>query len=88
MNRHGYVQWRSLIYGGEASVYKYLWSKVLAMDMFDTAFRANPFDGAAGRRYRHMVLEKGASQDEMKTLIDFLGRKPSSEAYFRDLGLV
>jgi metallopeptidase MepB len=40
-----------------------------------------------GRRYRHMVLEKGGSQDEMKTLVDFLGRKPSSDAFYRELGL-
>jgi len=40
-----------------------------------------------GRRYRHMVLEKGGSQDEMKTLEDFLGRKPSTEAFYRELGL-
>ena len=57
------------------------------MDMFDTAFRADTLDSTAGRRYRHMVLEKGASQDEMKTLTDFLGREASSAAYFRDLGL-
>jgi metallopeptidase MepB len=30
---------------------------------------------AAGRRYRYQVLEKGGSQDEMKTLTEFLGRE-------------
>ena len=40
-----------------------------------------------GRRYRHMVLEKGGSQDEMKTLQDFLGRPPSTEAFYRELGI-
>jgi hypothetical protein len=29
---------------------------------------------------RHVVLEKGGSQDEMKTL-EFLGRKPSTNAF-------
>jgi len=29
-----------------------------------------------GRRYRKVVLEKGWSQDEMKTLKEFLGREP------------
>jgi metallopeptidase MepB len=85
--RHGYVRWRNLMHPGEVSMYSYMWSKVHAMDMFDAAFQANPMDGVAGRRYRHMVLEKGGSQDEMKTLTDFLGREPSSEAYFRDLNL-
>ena len=40
----------------------------------------------AGRRYRKMVLEKGGAQDEMSTLQQFLGREPSSEPFFRDLG--
>lgn len=34
-----------------------------------------------------MVLEKGGSQDEMKTLEDFLGRRSSTEAFYRELGL-
>lgn len=68
-------------------MYNYLWSNTHAMDMFDTAFKQDPMDGKQGRRYRHMVLEKGGSQDEMKTLTDFLGREPRSAAFFKDLGL-
>jgi metallopeptidase MepB len=34
-----------------------------------------------------MVLEKGGSQEEMKTLEDFLGRKPSSDAFYQESGL-
>lgn len=44
-------------------------------------------DGVQGRRYRHTVLEKGGSQDEMETLKNFLGREPNSDAFFEDLGL-
>ena len=40
-----------------------------------------------GRRYRHAVLEKGGSQEEMTTLEQFLGRKPSTEAFYREMGL-
>lgn len=68
-------------------MYGYLWSKVLAMDMFDAFFKQDPMDGKVGRRYRHLVLEKGASQDEMETLVQFLGRKPTTEAFYRSLGL-
>lgn len=42
---------------------------------------------AAGRRYRYQVLEKGGSQDEMQTLTEFLGREPSTDAFYKDLGL-
>ena len=55
--------------------------------MFDSVFKKDPLDDKAGRRYRHMVLEKGGSQDEMETLAQFLGRKPTSEAFYKSLGL-
>jgi len=44
-------------------------------------------DGKEGRRYRRTVLEKGGSMDEMKFLKEFLGREPSTEAFYRELGL-
>jgi metallopeptidase MepB len=56
--------------------------------MFYTAFKLDPMNPKEGRRYRHTVLEKGGSQDEMKTLIDFLGREPKTEAFYKELGLV
>jgi metallopeptidase MepB len=40
-----------------------------------------------GRRYRHSVLEKGGSQDELLTLTEFLGRKPNPDAFYRELGV-
>jgi metallopeptidase MepB len=55
--------------------------------MFHTVFAQDPTNAREGRRYRHMVLEKGGSQDEMKTLEDFLGRPPSTEAFYKELGL-
>jgi metallopeptidase MepB len=55
--------------------------------MFHTVFAQDPMNRKEGRRYRHMVLEKGGSQDEMKTLENFLCRKPSSDAFYRELGL-
>ncbi|CAK7220130.1 metalloendopeptidase [Sporothrix curviconia] len=76
-----------LIGGYDAGYYGYLYSQVYSTDMFYTVFKANPMDGAEGRRYRHMVLEKGGSQDEMKTLEQFLGRKPNGEAFYKDLGI-
>jgi metallopeptidase MepB len=55
--------------------------------MFNSVFKADPMNAAEGRRYRHMVLEKGGSQDEMKTLVDFLGREPKMDAFYEELGL-
>ena len=55
--------------------------------MFHSVFAKDPMNPKEGRRYRHMVLEKGGSQPEMKTLEDFLGRAPNNEAFLRELGL-
>lgn len=55
--------------------------------MFYSVFKVDPMNGVQGRRYRHTVLERGGSQDEMLTLEQFLGRKPSSEAFYKELGL-
>ena len=62
-------------------------SQVYSADMFFTVFQKNPMNASEGRRYRHTVLERGGSQEEMQTLEDFLGRKPSTEAFYRSLGL-
>ena len=69
------------------SYYGYLSSKVYSTDMFHSVFKADPMNGKEGRRYRHTVLERGGSQEEMETLKDFLGREPSTEAFYKDLGI-
>jgi metallopeptidase MepB len=51
-------------------------------------FQNDPMNAKEGRRYRHAVLEKGGSQDEMKTVVDFLGRQPNSEPFYKELGLI
>jgi metallopeptidase MepB len=55
--------------------------------MFHSVFEKDPMDRNEGRRYRHMVLEKGGAQDEMVTLMGFLGREPKMDAFYRQLGL-
>ncbi|OTA60725.1 peptidase family M3 [Hypoxylon sp. EC38] len=83
----GYASYRHLFSGSDGTIYNYLWSKVLAMDMFDAFFKQDPLNDKAGRRYRHLVLEKGGCQDEMETFVQFIGRKPTSEAFYESLGL-
>ncbi|KAK1489120.1 peptidase family M3 [Colletotrichum tamarilloi] len=76
-----------LIGGYDAGYYGYLSSEVYSTDMFYSVFKADPMNGKEGRRYRHTVLEKGGSQEEMLTLEQFLGRKPSTEAFYKELGI-
>lgn len=84
---HGQATFGHLIGGYDAGYYGYLSSQVYSADMFFSVFKKDPMNGKEGRRYRHTVLERGGSQDEMQTLEDFLGRKPSTEAFYKELGL-
>lgn len=84
---HGQTTFGHLIGGYDAGYYGYLSSQVYSADMFYTVFEKDPMNGEQGRRYRHMVLEKGGSQDEMETLKAFLGREPNGDAFYRELGL-
>lgn len=59
-----------------------------SLDMFYSVFKKDPMNAEEGRRYRFAVLEKGGSQDEMKTLTEFLGRSPTTEAFYEELGLL
>ncbi|KAI1081775.1 Metalloprotease [Whalleya microplaca] len=84
---NGHAGFGHLIGGYDAGYYGYLSSEVYSTDMFHSVFKRDPMNGAEGRRYRHTVLERGGSQDEMTTLVQFLGRKPSSEPFYAELGL-
>lgn len=55
--------------------------------MFYSVFKSDPMNAKEGRRYRYTVLEKGGSQDEMKSLVEFLGREPKADAFYEELGL-
>lgn len=84
---HGHANLHHLFSNYDAGLYAYHWSNTYSYDMFYSAFAKEPMDRSQGHRYRHMVLEKGASQDEMFILEQFLGHKPTTDAFFRELGL-
>ncbi|KAK2605846.1 metalloendopeptidase [Conoideocrella luteorostrata] len=73
--------------GYDAGYYGYLYSQVFSRDMFSSFFEKDPMDPNEGRRYRELVLRRGGSQEELQTLRDFLGREPSSESFYKELGL-
>jgi metallopeptidase MepB len=84
---HGEATFGHLIGGYDAGYYGYLSSQVYSADMFASVFAKDPMNGKDGRRYRHTVLERGGSRDEFEILKEFLGREPSSEAFYRELGI-
>jgi len=84
---NGHTTFGHIIAGYDAGYYGYLYSQVYSLDMFHSVFAKDPMNATEGRRYRHMVLEKGGSVDAMKMLRAFLGREPSSAAFYKELGI-
>jgi thimet oligopeptidase len=68
--------------GYSAVYYTYMWSLVIAKDMF-SAFSAtgNVMDATVASRYRRAVLEPGGSQPAAQLVQDFLGRPYSFKSY-------
>jgi thimet oligopeptidase len=66
-----------------AGYYAYLWSEASAADL-RTAFPAGRLDAATGRRYREL-LARGAEVHPTELMRRFLGRGPSSDAFFQSL---
>ena len=71
----------------DAGYYGYMWSKVFAVDMFTRFKKTGLLNKKMGRNYREIILEKGSSEEEMKLLEQFLGRKPNNKAFLKEIGL-
>ena len=70
--------------GYQAGYYGYMWSEVLALDM-RSAFGTNVMDTAQGARYRQLILENGGQRAPAELVEAFLQRKPSPDAFFKEI---
>ena len=70
--------------GYAAGYYGYMWSEVLALDML-SGFHGKLMNPVDGRRYRTDILAQGGQQPPQQLVERFLGRKPSSDAFFREI---
>jgi thimet oligopeptidase len=70
--------------GYQAGYYGYMWSEVLALDM-RSAYGANVMDSQVGRRYRTLILERGGERAPSELVEAFLQRKPSPDAFFKEI---
>jgi thimet oligopeptidase len=61
----------------------YLWSQVIAKDLFTRFDRANLLDAGPAREYRTRILEMGGSQPAAKLVEHFLGRPFNQQAFQR-----
>jgi thimet oligopeptidase len=67
--------------GYGSGYYTYMWSLVIAKDMFSAFDRANMFDTAVAHRYRDRILVPGGSRDAADLVTDFLGRPYDFNAF-------
>jgi thimet oligopeptidase len=69
--------------GYSAIYYTYMWSLVIAKDLFSEFQKKGLYDTPTAERYRDRVLVPGGSKDAADLVKDFLGRPYSFESYRR-----
>jgi thimet oligopeptidase len=67
--------------GYSAVYYTYMWSLVIAKDMFSQFDKGNMMAPDVAKRYREKVLEPGGSKPAGKLVEDFLGRQFNFDAW-------
>lgn len=84
-NTHFEASFGHIVSGYSAGYYSYLWSEVMAVDMFGRFEKEGLLNKELGMAYRVKVLSKGDSADPEELVTDFLGRKSNSEAFLKSL---
>jgi thimet oligopeptidase len=67
--------------GYSSAYYTYMWSLVIAKDLFSAFDPADLFEPEVAARYRDRVLAPGGSRDAADLVADFLGRPYTFDAY-------
>ena len=67
--------------GYSSAYYTYMWSLVIAKDLFSAFDRDDLFAPENARRYRDTILAAGGSKDAAELVADFLGRPYNVEAF-------
>ena len=67
--------------GYSSAYYTYMWSLVIAKDLFSAFDRKDLFAPETARRYRDTILAAGGSKDAAELVADFLARPYNIEAF-------
>jgi thimet oligopeptidase len=67
--------------GYSSAYYTYMWSLVIAKDLFSAFDPDDLFDTDVARRYRDSILAAGGTKDAADLVADFLGRPYTFDAY-------
>jgi thimet oligopeptidase len=79
-NTHMYAGFGHLA-GYTSGYYTYMWSLVIAKDLFSAFDRENLFDPDVATRYRDRILAPGGRRDAADLVEDFLGRPFGFESF-------
>lgn len=85
-NNHFHASWWHFSNYGP-KYYSYLWSEVFACEIFEKIREGGLLNPKMGAAYIKAILGKGGSQDPEQMVIDFLGRKPSTARFLKQLDL-
>lgn len=77
-----------LMGGYEAGYYSYLWSEVIAQDLFGAFETSGVLNPETGAKYRELILAPGRSYDEAAQVAKFLGRPAGEDAFLKSIGAV
>ncbi|XP_076299763.1 mitochondrial intermediate peptidase [Lasioglossum baleicum] len=75
----------SHLVGYGAKYYAYLISRAIASWIWQTYFQADPFNRAAGDRYRNECLSHGGGKPSSKLVSDFLDKEASANNFAKSL---
>ena len=81
----------SHIFGGgyAAGYYSYLWSEVLAADVFDQFRKSHQvFNKEIAKKFVETILAKGGSEEFMDLFVAFRGRPPKIDALLKEYNLL
>lgn len=85
-DNHRYTSFDHLMDYG-ARYYSYLWSRVIALDLFSYIKQQGLLDPEVGERLSKMILSQGGTQEPEILIKQYLGREPTQDAFLKDLGL-
>ena len=73
------------LFGYNARYYTYMWSEVIAADLFSEFRKNGLLDTRTAQRYRDTVLAPGGARDAQALVEDFLGRPFNYDAFVKQL---
>ena len=82
---HPQANFGHLMGGYEAGYYSYLWSEVIAQDLFGAFETSGVMNPETGKKYRELILAPGRSYDEAAQVEKFLGRPAGEDAFLKSI---